>query len=71
MARTRCPCHFSNPSECNKLHPPPFSREAKKFIYLVRFSRFVKVLFILILSVFDTLADSADICKCLIKRIIN
>ena len=29
MARTRCPCHFSNPSECNKLHPPPFAREAK------------------------------------------
>ena len=33
MARTRCPCHFSNPSECNKLHPPPFAREAKRFIY--------------------------------------
>ena len=33
MARTRCPCHFSNPSECNQLHPPPFAREAKRFIY--------------------------------------
>ena len=21
-ARTRCPCRLSNPSECNKLHPP-------------------------------------------------
>ena len=36
MARARCPCHFSNPSECNKLHPPPFAREAKKLIYIIR-----------------------------------
>ena len=26
---------FHNPSECNKLHPPPFAREAKKFIYFI------------------------------------
>ena len=25
---------FFNPSECNKLHPPPFAREAKK-VYLI------------------------------------
>ena len=31
-ARTQCPCRFSNPSECNKLHPPPFAREAKGLI---------------------------------------
>ena len=44
-ARTRCPCRFSNPSERNKLHPPPFARGAKRFIliYLARFSRFIKV----------------------------
>ena len=35
-ARTRCPCRCSNPSECNKLHPPPFAREAKMFIYIIR-----------------------------------
>ena len=35
-ARTRCPCRFSNPSECNKLHPPPFAREASRFIYFIR-----------------------------------
>ena len=27
---------FHNPSECNKLHPPPFTREAKRFIYFIR-----------------------------------
>ena len=27
---------FFNPSECNKLHPPPFAREAKRFIYFIR-----------------------------------
>ena len=63
---------------CTKVQrSPPETRTLFKggkevyLFYLVRFSRFVKVLFILILSVFDTLADSADICKCLIKRIIN
>ena len=36
---------FHNPSECNKLHPPPFAREAKRYIefYTARFSRFIKV----------------------------
>ena len=34
-ARTRCPCRFSNPSECNKLHPPPFARGGKRFIYII------------------------------------
>ena len=34
---------FFNPSECNKLHPPPFAREAKKvyLFYSVRFSHFI------------------------------
>ncbi len=34
---------FFNPSECNKLHPPPFAREAKKIylFYLARFSHFI------------------------------
>ena len=27
---------FFNPTECNKLHPPPFTREAKRFIYFIR-----------------------------------
>ena len=26
---------FHNPSECNKLHPPPFARKAKRFIYYI------------------------------------
>ena len=43
-AWTRCPSRFfHNPSECNKLHPPPFAREAKKLIYFysARFSHFI------------------------------
>ena len=34
---------FHNPSECNKLHPPPFAREAKKvyLFYSARFSHFI------------------------------
>ena len=34
---------FHNPSECNKLHPPPFAREAKRLIYFysARFSHFI------------------------------
>ena len=34
---------FHNPSECNKLHPPPFAREAKRLIsfYSARFSHFI------------------------------
>ena len=34
---------FHNPSECNKLHPPPFTREAKRLIcfYSARFSHFI------------------------------
>ena len=49
MARTSSPCHFSNPSECNKLHPPLFARETKRFIfyYSARFSRFIKVCYLL------------------------
>ena len=34
-ARTLSPCRLSNPSECNKLHPPPFAREANRFIYFI------------------------------------
>ena len=34
---------FHNPSECNKLHPPPFAREAKRLIYFysARFGHFI------------------------------
>ena len=34
---------FHNPSVCNKLHPPPFAREAKKvyLFYSARFSHFI------------------------------
>ena len=34
---------FYNPSECNKLHPSPFAREAKRLIYFysARFSHFI------------------------------
>ena len=35
VAPTKC-YYFPNPSECNKLHPPPFAREAKMFIYIIR-----------------------------------
>ena len=73
----RLPCRVGR-CFCTKVQrSPPETRTLYKggkevyLFYLVRFSRFVKVLFILILSIFDTLADSADICKCLIKRIIN
>ena len=26
---------FFNPSECKELHPPPFTRKAKRFIYFI------------------------------------
>ena len=34
---------FHNSSECYKLHPPPFAREAKRLIsfYSARFSHFI------------------------------
>ena len=42
-ARIRCPCRLSNPSKCNKLHPPPFAKGGKRLIYfyLARFSHFI------------------------------